>query len=242
MSVCAEAVVASVTQPMSLKDVIATLEMARAISKSNSRPVGGYALKFSEPVCFSLGGRYYSNVRRFKFRKFKYEEGQGRLYFSVSRRARWMHALSYGVEDKIVGVEFLSPKKDAFASFEEFARRFDRRFVSEEKLRELWNGTSGQHGGKYRPSDFRTIGPRGRQVVQDFLRHYVDTKGGGPAYDFDGYHATRYRSCHHLGRDISVSHLAGNGLVWYSSEFHGCGNGSYYMLATEKTVMHIEND
>ena len=44
------------------------------------------------------------------------------------------------------------------------------------------------------------------------------------------------------GRDISISHQTNIDCVFWSSEFPGCGNGDYYIVANEKEVIFLERD
>lgn len=147
--------------------------------------------------------------------------------------------------DKVVKYDIVlgNATKDAFSTFEQFKGRFDLMFITEDEILKLWNGTSSQHGGKYTPRDFHGMGPRGKQVMNDFLRRFKgvkDTPRG--IYDEKGYMRADYRSYHHSGRDISISHLFGNSYVWYSSEFSGCGNGRYGLVANKSTFLWLEDD
>jgi hypothetical protein len=136
-------------------------------------------------------------------------------------------------------------RKDEFSSYEDFARKFDRRFITESEIQKLWNGTSAQHGGKYVPSDFKRIGPAGRKVLNQFLQLFADVNTEGKCYSLrsnnkvlESYHHT---SCQ-LGRDIRISHTLGQGKVYYSSEFKGYGNGRYGLLANKNEYLHLEDD
>ncbi len=143
-------------------------------------------------------------------------------------------------------------KKDEFSSLAEFASRFDRRFITESEIQKLWAGHSAQHGGKYKPSDFRRIGPEGKKVLNSFLLLFADVDTEGKCYlvrhlavgdkpqrkSLDSCHLSHHR----LGRDIRISHTLGVGYVGYSSEFHGCANGSYGLLANKNEFLHLEND
>jgi len=145
-----------------------------------------------------------------------------------------------------------------FKSYEQFKARFDPFFITETEIQKLWNETSNQHGGKYKPSDFHNIGPRGKGVLKDFLRSFKGISSTDPnaflAYHLsfsdsrsigaskelylDAYYNTR----HHSGRDIKIEHRAKNGFVWYASEYQGCGNGRYGIIANKNTFLWTDDD
>jgi hypothetical protein len=136
--------------------------------------------------------------------------------------------------------------KDEFESVAEFATRFDRRFITESEIQKLWAGTSAQHGGKYTPSDFHRLGPQGKRVLYNFLRLFMDVEDTEGKYYFErsGHKCLeQYHNTHsNGGRDIKISHTLGQGYVYYASEFKGCGNGSYGLIANENEFLHLEND
>jgi len=135
-----------------------------------------------------------------------------------------------------------------FASLAEFKKKFDTRFITETEIEKLWNSKSSQHGGKYNKDDFHRIGRRGLEVMQEFLRFFKGVNdGGGPGYikrEEDGYSIRnkRYLSYHHLGRDISISHQTNLSYVYYSSEYSGCSNGRYGLVANEREFLWLEDD
>jgi hypothetical protein len=136
-------------------------------------------------------------------------------------------------------------KKDTFESLDEFKKMFDPKFISEETIKELWEKPSSQHGGRYLRSDFSSITGRALWTVNQFLERFISLdKMSGYYMGDDGpknlrvYHQT-YRAS---GRDITVNHREGQGYVTFSSEFMGCGNGSYYMLVGKNKKLHLEND
>jgi hypothetical protein len=215
-------------------------------------------VRFSEPVEVYVNRFRHKVTDRYTFAGF-FEKG-GRLHYAVRRyRYGTLTGFYAGMvfTSKVVAYDLVpwESSRDGrpFNSFEQFYRRFDRRFITDEKVRELWEGTSSQHGGKYRPSDFHPVGPKGRRVVREFLgkfagleatpgprKDYYETRGetGGMRYDL----SVCERAYKSTGRDIKISHLMGHPLVWYSSEYAGCGNGRYGLLATEKTFLWLEDD
>jgi hypothetical protein len=145
---------------------------------------------------------------------------------------------------------------DQFKSFDEFKRRFDPQFISEEKIQELWDNPSSQTGQRYRRSDFHHIGREGQQVMGRFLHFF---KGVGTGVDAPGYFKSNYKNAdgseyfvlseHYtsngrgrFGRDITISHQTNQQIVHYSSEYPGCGNGRYGLVANKTTFLHLEDD
>ena len=117
-------------------------------------------------------------------------------------------------------------RSQEFKTYEQFKAKFDPFFITEAEIQKLWNERSAQHGGRYQPSDFHKIGPRGKGVLKDFLRNFKGILSTDPnaflgyhTYDNSLYLEGLYNSYRHTGRDIKISHRAGNGFVWYSSEY-----------------------
>lgn len=132
-----------------------------------------------------------------------------------------------------------------FTSFQQFRRRFDTRFITDAEIHRLYSGLSSQHGGKYHPSDFRKLGPRGRGVMERFLKKFKDVNSKTPFYmNRDGYSILResYDSRHHAGRDITISHQSNHEWLYFATEYHHCGNGRYGLIANEKTFLWLEDD
>lgn len=226
--------------PLGRDGVMATLATMEQLSRNAGRPLSGYIVEYSRPQTFRVGKTAYQDITRLRFRSFRID--QGRILVAFRRRHRYRYALPR--PDLIVRVLPAKPSaEDRFDSFEAFARRFDRRFVTEAELQSLWISTSGQHGHRYRPSDFRRLGPKGRQAVAQFLKHFVGLDTPGPAHDPTGVLRIAIHSrSEHAGRDISIHHKVGAGFITYASEFPGSGNGSYFLLVSENTVLHLEDD
>jgi hypothetical protein len=177
---------------------------------------------------------------------------RGTLLYKTTRNAH--HGYHFPNLESVIKYEpVLQPEtKDEFSSLAEFASRFDRRFITESEIQKLWAGYSAQHGGKYKPSDFHRIGPEGKKVLNSFLQLFADVNTEGKCYQvrhlvvgakeqrrsLDSYHLSHHR----LGRDIRISHTMGIGHVSYSSEYHGCGNGRYGLLANKNEFLWLEDD
>lgn len=124
---------------------------------------------------------------------------------------------------------------DVFRDYEHFKAKFDMRFITEAEIQKLWSNSSAQTGEQYKPSDFHGLGPRGKQVLKEFLYTFVDVNTTG---DLTRHHYTN----RHPGRDITISHRAGVSYVHYSSEYSGCGNGRYGLIANCREFLHLEDD
>lgn len=169
----------------------------------------------------------------------------GTLVYKATRNAR--HGYYFPSLELVTRYEPVIPvqTKDEFSSLAEFASHFDRRFITESEIQKLWAGTSAQHGGKYKPSDFRRFGPQGKKVMEQFLQLFADVNTEGKCYfDHSGRkHLEQYHNTdHHSGRDIKISHTLGQQYVHYASEFMRCGNGSYGLIANKNEFLHLEND
>ena len=141
---------------------------------------------------------------------------------------------------------------EGYKSLEAFTRKFDPRFISPEEIKKLYKGTSAQHGGKYTSKDFHKLGPRGKDVLKNFLwrfkglnedtEHYrisqFKNKDGSEYKVMDSYH----RSSSHTGRDITIEHKLGRGFIHYASEYPGCLNGRYGILANMNEFLWLEDD
>jgi hypothetical protein len=214
---------------------------------------------FSQPVTISVIPRWINNpkdgYRTHKstqtsdvhiFRGF-FKHGIDDLCYKYKQRGRTGQYFTFF--DKVIKYEPVieRTKKTEFTSFEEFKAKFDPYFITEEQIKELWNEGSCQHGGKYIPSDFRHIGPVGKKVMERYLHFFkgVGTGGDEPGYTKYGgqYILTqRHTTNHHPGRDITIQHTSDRGYVHYNSEFAGCGNGRYGLVATRNTFLHLEDD
>jgi hypothetical protein len=174
------------------------------------------------------------------------------IYYKKSICGRHGHDFE-DLEDKIIKYEPVIIKdtasyKDDFESYEQFKAKFDPLFIKEDLIKSLWNGTSGQHGGKYRKSDFHFIGEVGRKVLKRFMRNFK----GVSATEWSGYIMNtpegieylieKHRTMRHPGRDITIEHRAGADRVFYSSEYCGCSNGRYGLVANKNQFLWLEDD
>jgi hypothetical protein len=214
---------------------------------------------FKKPTSVVLNCRRHSEPKlQHIFHKFGRTEHGSLIYMPRKSRVRFGFYFSEvaGYEDGNVDrYDVIFPKPANEFTFEKFKAKFDMRFVTEARLQELWSGKSGQTGCQYARSDFRHIGREGKWVLERFLKrftnvastdttHYLcsDREGCEKNYRLYEFHTSSGRQSSRFGRDIKIEHLLGNSLVWYSSEFPGCGNGSYGMLVNEKTWLHLEDD
>jgi hypothetical protein len=213
---------------------------------------------FANPVEIRTGRRYGQT---------KYKQEHVFARFFISSRDQLCYALSrshrtgYHLGDRINKIVKYEPVLDTydggagsdhFTSYEQFKKKFDLFFITEAEVRKLWDGTSAQHGGKYLKSDFRRLGRQGKWVMEQFLRFFKGISNGGniPGYclETDGkYFYTRadYTSMsnrQYFGRDIHMTHQTNLDWVYYASEFPGCGNGRYGLIANKHEFLHLEDD
>jgi hypothetical protein len=175
------------------------------------------------------------------------------LCYTIKRGGRRGYPFPVALIDRYEPViDGLVDKTKAFATFEQFSKKFDPLFITATEIQRLWNGTSSQHGGKYIPADFHKMGPVGRKVMVEFLRQFngvtnTDTASYRESVGQDGKPSTYYLSAEHQsyrhpGRDIRISHRMGLGYVHYSSEYAGCGNGRYGLVASRSEFLWLEDD
>jgi hypothetical protein len=206
---------------------------------------------FSSPVEVQITKRRTKTTDVHIFPRF-FRSTNGAFCYMVSRGHRSGYHF-WGLDKMIVKYEpvFEQQFDDQFKSYEQFKRKFDLHFITEAEVQSLWNGTSGQHGGKYRKSDFRRIGSHGKRCLDNFLRFFKGISNGGdlPGYrlETDGQyfilreHVSAWGN-KHFSRDITISHQTNIDYVYYASEFHGCGNGRYGLLANKNEFLWLEDD
>jgi len=203
-------------------------------------------IKFSLPVSIRIGRRYKeSNTHTFV----ALFEKNGNLYYKQRRTARTGRPIStYLIESW----EPIPRRSTEFRDYQEFAKKIDRRFMDEKGIKDLWNSKSGQHGGQYRPNDFRKLSKTGIRLVKEFM-HYFNGIDAEPS---EGYrdvsegdnkvlsrkHYSTGQMNSQFGRDITVSHQTNIPRVYWSSEYPGCGNGRYGLLVNEREYLWLEDD
>lgn len=173
----------------------------------------------------------------------------GKLFYMFKRGGRSGYQISM---DSIRSYEPVISSANKFETFEEFKKQFDTYFITEEYIKSLWEGRSPQHGDKYMPSDFKPVSKSGKQALSMFLHQFsginnTDTeKYSHHTFDGSEYWTASGRYYGNGGsstsRDISVSHRMGSPAVHYASEYHGCGNGRYGILASRSKYLWIEDD
>ena len=149
----------------------------------------------------------------------------------------------------ITKLEFIDEEHE-FNSYEEFKKKFDTRFIKEDQILHLWNGTSSQHGKKFNKKDFRKISKRGKEVMDRFLKHFTNINEHNEHYHKSDLYKNeevfilkaRHESWTNSGRDISISHQTNAPHIFYSSEYRGCLNGRYGLVANKNEFLHLEDD
>lgn len=200
--------------------------------------------KFIHPVSFlKFRTRVESDTHTFNM---IYNVGD-KLYYGNKINSRYGYPIPINLIESWEPI----PKPDReFKSEKEFTKKFDLRFIKEDAIHQLWIKGSSMHNGHFRKSDFRKMGKAGKGVFGNFLKGF---KGINLNLlpERDAYRKSPYGEYHVYsekyygrgsGRDISISHQTNTDKVYYSSEFVGCGNGRYGLLANKKEYLWLEDD
>lgn len=210
---------------------------------------------FKEPQCISLNRWRSKEVKEYIFAGF-FLSRCGTFCYATRRSEHgrlFGFRVGFGFLDNILRYNLVDRSIRNFSNYAQFARRFDRRFITQTEIQRLWNSTSSQHGERYRPSDFHHIGSKGREVVRKFVERFAGIDATSPTVFYDKVCSVSGRNSHYLltvyerawrksGRDITINHALGRPQVEYSSEYPGCGNGRYGILATSRTFLWLEDD
>lgn len=183
------------------------------------------------------------------FRSFFISSSQ-RLCYGMRKYPRTGYP--FNETDLIIKLKFLHDDS-SFKSYEDFRKKFDTRFITEDEILKLWNSKSSQHGDKYNKNDFRRLGKSGKWVMKRFLTHFVDVstiKKEYPYHKSNLYedkevwvYKEEYKSGYsNKGRDIRISHQSNCPYVFYSSEYPGCLNGRYGLIANKNEYLWLEDD
>jgi len=201
---------------------------------------------FREPVSLVIQRRRKEGIISHTFRGF-FKYGNS-LCYKVRKTGRTGY--HFPDTEKIERYEPVIEKGDEFSSFEEFKKKFDKRFITEAEITNLWNHKSSQHGEQYNRNDFRQLSRTGLNLVKRFMRFFKGVhEGGGPGYQKSSHGDYTVLSEFHRsygsgnsGRDITIEHSSNQPYVHYSSEYPGCGNGRYGLLISEKEYLWLEDD
>ena len=174
------------------------------------------------------------------------------FYYTSRINARYRYSLDAEISEKIKSVRLVDIKeKNKFKSLEQFAKRFDTRYITKEMIVKLYNEKSSQTGVAYDKRDFKQMGPRGKQAFESFNKQFTgvnklaaELNGNYEKSSYGDYKTltVNYASYQNSGRDIRISHSSNQPLVHYSSEFSGCGNGSYGLVVRKGVWLHLEDD
>jgi hypothetical protein len=200
---------------------------------------------FDAPAQIRRDGYRTKQVTEHTFAGFFKGQNMGCLCYLTKRGGR----RGYGFGNLLRHVTKYEPvaweDTDVFECYEQFRAKFDLNLIDESEVLSLWNGTSGQHGGKYKPSDFRRLTKTGLRLMDRFLERY---KKYDVYMDYDGHktlteHYTSNSRCGSaFGRDITISHQTNLKWISYASEYPGCGNGRYGLIANKKQFLWLEDD
>lgn len=131
---------------------------------------------------------------------------------------------------------------------EQFAAKFDKRFIGEKEIESLYNDFKDGKDRNTAREHFRRMPPKGKALLTKFLLDFKSIKEVGENYLKSPFGDYKYRKVednsygNNRKRDISISHQTNINLVYYSSEYAECGNGDYYIIANENEVFFLERD
>jgi len=175
-------------------------------------------------------------------------------YLCYSNRNHPKTGRIFSEKNLITKLEFISENISCqFKSYKEFCKKFDTRFIIEKEIRKLWNSKSSQHSGQYNKHDFKRLGKKGKRVMERFLNNFIDVTTINKVYPYhksnlyDNEEVWVYKEKQNsdslrLGRDISISHQSNCPYVFYSSEYPGCLNGRYGLIANKNEYLWLEDD
>ena len=210
-------------------------------------------LTYGEPVYL---GRGFSRKAKTEFIVRFFRSTDGRLCFAPNRKRVRTGYPVFGTFDsmklnKLIGMEE-HISKDVELSQEEL----DKKEI-EKVLRRLhpnvWDNFRKEledylKGKGDRPYFLRNNGKAVFRNIKGLFKYRLyDLEGIKKAMEEGG----EYKCCVHgtgrssSSRDRSISvRKCEDGIVraWFSSEYHGCGNGSYYLLINPTTALYIEDD
>jgi hypothetical protein len=204
-------------------------------------------ITFNEPFTVWL------NTRRAKLDLTEHTFGgffslNGNLYYRLSKTSR------RGQHLPVNNIKSYEPVRDnlLFKNFEQFKKKFDPYFITEEYIKKLWEETSCQTGERYAPSDFRQIGPAGKKALQSFLLQFRGVSNVDPStytprtYQGDSYYIAEGgysgTGVGNFSKDISVEHRLGKPVVFYCSEQTGGGKSRSGFVVSKTTYLWLEDD
>jgi hypothetical protein len=205
-------------------------------------------LSFSRPVEVSKDSRRMT-VESLVINGVFTGEGSGQFCYLTPRQSRRGYLFTYPMVLHYLNAKLTKDNSEnlLFKHLEDFSKKFDRRFISEDLIKQLYEEGKTSEGRPWLRTDFKRLGDKGESVMERFLGQFTDINTKTvyyfpTTYSPDGYLSSRRDSWNGKGRDISISHSVGSNKVFFSSEYPGCGNGQYYLVANEKEVLHLEND
>lgn len=208
-------------------------------------------LKFSEPVpeVFSnfLRGEDVSEMVVDHFFVNRLDDDAPMVYVTNRSNARYGRRFTSNYIEKLQCIEVMPRLNQVITTYEKFLKHFDIKYIAEAKVKSLWEDRGTR---VWRKKDFKSMGSTAKRTFREFDERFkgitdIASELSG-AYSSNGYGNKELRR-HHSGygnrsRDITVSHQQGTGYIYYASEFRGCGNGSYGVVARKNIWLHIEDD
>jgi hypothetical protein len=171
------------------------------------------------------------------------------VYVTNRSNSRYGRRFNNRYVEKLISIEPLPRVNQVFDTYDKFLKQFDTKYIAEEKVLALWNDS---YGRKWSKKDFKPMGSVGKKLFTTFSKNFkgyndiaVELSGvyrpNGYGHKDYGEHYSAYRG-NGRGRDITIRHTQGFNYVYYASEYPGCGNGSYGVVARRNVWLHIEDD
>ena len=184
-----------------------------------------YKLTFTRPI--RLGGRLSNSITG------EFTKSGEELLFG-DKRLFSAHALLPYIDK----VEPMAPK----ASYEERKAQAGRRMLKLLHPNAWGNIRAELEAGDYRALDnsnltFYNVGKAFPRLAVAGLRDVFEQRLE--------YRWRQNSNSNNFGRDFTIQTKEGEGGIfkaWFSSEYPGCGNGSYYLLLSPEWAIHCEDD
>lgn len=211
----------------SLSDILDKIEQYR--TANNVR--GKLRFTFSAEVSLLLPNGKTIKGKVFDLKIFKSSTGE--YAYTNRSNGRWGRYITGLPAAQLVSIETISQDKDWAEESKRMLRKFHPNVWSD--LREKLNDGTGEYLRDHLYGNLTSV-----SITQKFPQYVLDQL----VEAFNNKKAYSYRMSGEK-RDLSVETAIGEDGVfraWFSSEYAGCGNGDYWLLANPTTAILRETD